>query len=106
MGLMFVVETLAAGALLRRHARVRPMIGPYFELVLPAELAIVLAGAILFRLARDQLGQHLEYLLVLPLLVLALIGVLRRWHWLIRALLHASWLGAICARVVLYSQWN
>jgi hypothetical protein len=101
MGLIFVVETLAAGTLLRRHGRVRLMIGPYFELVLPATLAILLMGALLFRSARGQFDQYRWVLLVLPLLVLALTGVLRRWHWTLRALLHAGWLAALCAYVVM-----
>jgi hypothetical protein len=106
LGLMFIVEMLAAGALLRRHVRVRRMIGPYLELVLPATLVILLAGAVIFRFARDQLSQHSWYLLVLPLVALALTGVLRRWHWTLRALLHAGWVSALCAGVVRSSAWN
>jgi hypothetical protein len=44
-----VVETLAAGNLLRRHARVRLVIGPYLEAVIPAMLLIVFIANILWR---------------------------------------------------------
>jgi hypothetical protein len=86
MGLIFVLETLVAGPLLRRHARVRVMIGRYFEMVLPAELLIVLGVAFLFRWALDEVSQyrgaflvppHRGVLLLLPPLVLALTGVVR-----------------------------
>src|SRR5262249_54388921 len=92
MGSIFVVETLAAGSLLRRHVRVRRMIGPYFELVIPAMLLLILGGAIAFRWAFDGLSRHGWLVPALPLLALAVAGVLRKWHWVLRALLHAAWL--------------
>jgi hypothetical protein len=101
MGPIFVVETLAAGSLLRRHGRVRRVIGPYFELVLPATLSIVLAGGLLVRSARGQFDQNKGILLVLPFLALALTGVLRQWHGSLRALLHAAWLAAVCAAIAM-----
>src|SRR5262249_22319928 len=88
MGSIFVVETLAAGDLLRRHGRVRRMIGPYFELVIPVMLLILLGGAVAYRGATDGLSRHGWLVPVLPLLALAVTGVLRKWHWLPRALLH------------------
>lgn len=100
MGLTFVVETLAEGTL-RRHARVRLMIGPYFELVLPAMIVIELAGAVSLRRPRGELSQYGAYLLMLPLLVLALTGVRRKWHWTLRALLLGGWLAAFCAYIVM-----
>jgi hypothetical protein len=100
LGLIFVVETLAAGSLLRRHGRVRLIIVPYFELVLPVTLVILLVGVVLFRSARGQFDQYRGALLVLPLLALALTGVLRGWHWGLRAVLHAGWLAALCAYVM------
>jgi hypothetical protein len=101
MGPMFVVETLAAGSLLRRHGRVRRMIGPYFELVLPATLSILLAGGLLYRSAWGQFDQYKGILLVLPFLALALTGVLRQWHGALRALLHVGWLAAVCAAIAM-----
>jgi hypothetical protein len=101
VGLIFVVETLAAGTLLRRHGRVRLMIGPYFELVLPAVILIGPGGAVLFRWALGEVSKYRGALLVLPLLVLALTGVLRKWHWTLRALLHGGWLAALCAYLVM-----
>jgi hypothetical protein len=77
------------------------MIGPYFERVLPAALMIMLASALLFRSARGQFDQYRGILPVLPLLALALAGVLRRWHWALRAVLHATWLGALLAYVLM-----
>jgi predicted Ser/Thr protein kinase len=110
MGLLFVAQTLAAGPLLRRHARLRRMIVPYFELVLPAVLLIVLGIAFLFRWVLEEVSQyggallvppHRAALLLLPPLVLALTGVLRGWHWTLRALLHGGWLAALGAYLVM-----
>jgi hypothetical protein len=101
MGLIFVVETLAAGSLLRRHGRVGRMIGPYFELVVPSMLLIIVGGAVAFRWAYDGLSRHGWLVPALPLLALAVVGVLRKWHWGLRALLHAAWLIALCAGVAM-----
>src|SRR5262249_17790431 len=101
MGSIFVVETLAAGGLLRSHVRVRRMIGPYFELVIPAMLLVILGAAIAARWAFDGLSRHGWLAPALPLLALAVAGVLRKWQWVLRALLHAAWLIALCAGVVM-----
>ena len=57
-GLDCVIETLAAGMLLRRHGQVSSMIGPYVELIVPANLAVVFACSALFRLATVGLGER------------------------------------------------
>jgi predicted Ser/Thr protein kinase len=110
MGLMFVAQTLAAGPLLRRHARVRRMVVPYFELVLPAVLVIVLGIAFIFRWVLEEVSQyggallvppHRAALLLLPPLVLALTGVIRGWHWALRVLLHGGWLAALGTYLVM-----
>jgi hypothetical protein len=80
------------------------MIGPYFELVIPAMLLIILGGAIAYRWPTEGLRRHGGLVPVLPLLALALTGVLRKWHWLPRALLHAAWLTALCVGVVMRLQ--
>jgi hypothetical protein len=92
IGLIFVVETMTAGNLLRRHGRWSSMIGPYFELVIPAAIFITLACNVSHHFAMEGLTRHIWLVPVLPLLALATAGVLRGWHWLLRAGLHASWL--------------
>jgi hypothetical protein len=101
MGSIFVVETLAAGSLLRRHVRVRLIIGPYFELVIPAMLLVLLGGAIASRWVYDGLSRHAWLVPALFLLALALAGVHRKWHWALRAFLHAAWLIALGAGVAM-----
>jgi hypothetical protein len=92
IGLIFVVETMTAGNLLRRHGRLRSMIGPYFEVVIPAAILVTLVCNVSVHLALDGLTRHIWLVPVLPLLALAITGVLRGWHWLLRVVLHASWL--------------
>jgi hypothetical protein len=104
MGLIFVVETSAAGHLLRRHGRLRSIIGPYFELVIPATMLVLLVGNLSLHFATDGLSRHRGLLPVLPLLALAITGILRKWPWLLRTGLHAAWLGALCAFIVLRSR--
>src|SRR5262249_52451927 len=105
MGLICILQTLVAGNLLRRHARVRRMMGPYLEIVIPAMLAIVLVGAYFARLG-FALQPHHWYFPAIPLMALALTGVLRRWHWIVRAVLHTAWLAALIAGLVLNTSWH
>lgn len=107
-GLVFVMETLAAGILMRRHGRLRLMIGPYFELVIPATFLALLVCNLSIHFATDGLGQRVWMFAVLPLLVLAITGALRKWHWLLRAGLHATWLGvgALSVSVAVNGQWH
>jgi branched-subunit amino acid transport protein len=91
-----VIETMAAGMLLRRRARVRSMIGPYAELIVPANLAVVFACSALFRLATVGLGERFWHPIMVPLLVLAAISALARWPWYVRVLLHAAWVASLC----------
>jgi hypothetical protein len=95
IGLVFVVETLAAGNLLRRRERVHRMIGPYFELVIPAMTLTMMASAVSYRFAVGEFSRYAGLLLVISLLALAVTGVLRRWHWILRVCLHAGWVGAL-----------
>ena len=96
MGSMCAIETLAAGMLLRRHGQIRSTIGPYAELVIPSILAVVFSGSVMFRLATVGLGERRWHLFAVPFLLLAVGGVLRKWPWHVRALLHATWFVALC----------
>ena len=91
-----VIETLAAGMLLRRHGHVRSMIGPYAELIVPANLAVVFACSALFRLTTVGLRERFWHPIMVPLLVLAAISALARWPWYVRVVLHAAWLVSLC----------
>jgi hypothetical protein len=91
-GLVFTVEILVAGKLLRRRGQLRLIIWPYFELVIPATIFVLLAGIVSFHLALGGADRNIWLVAVLPLLALAITGVVRRWHWLVRLLVHASWL--------------
>jgi len=68
------------------------MIGPYFEAVVPATILVTLVCNVSLHLAMEGLTRHIWLVPVLPLLALAIAGVLRGWHWLLRFGLHASWL--------------
>jgi hypothetical protein len=101
MGTICIIETLAAGMLLRRHGQVHSTIGPYAELLVPSILAVVFSSSALFRLATVGLGERFWHPIMVPPLVLASISVLTRWPWRIRALLHATWLVSLFAFVTL-----
>ena len=96
MASLCIIETLAAGMLLRRHGRLSAAIGPYIELVIPIALAIVFSSSVLFRLATVGLNERAWHLFMVPVLLLAIIGVLRRWPWRLRTLLHAAWVASLC----------
>jgi serine/threonine protein kinase len=97
MASLCIIETLAAGMLLRRHGHVGAAIGPYIELVIPFMLAVVFSSSVLFRLATVGLGARAWHLVMIPVLLLAITGVLRRWPWRMRALLHTAWVTSLCA---------
>jgi serine/threonine protein kinase len=92
-----IIETLTAGMLLRRHGHLRAAIGPYIELVIPIALAVVFSSSILFRFATVGLGERAWHLVMIPVLLLAITGVLRRWQWRVRALLHVAWVTSFFA---------
>jgi Protein kinase domain len=96
MASLCIIETLAAGMLLRRHGRLSAAIGPYIELVIPIALAIVFSSSVLFRLATVGLNERAWHLFMVPVLLLAITGVLRRWPWRLRTLLHAAWVASLC----------
>jgi hypothetical protein len=91
-----LAETIAASILLRRLGSARAVVWPYIELAIPwVVLCMVLIGGsfrFLYGWFTGHTGQLLLLLLGLVLVVLAITAVLRGWHWLLRCLLHASWL--------------
>jgi hypothetical protein len=100
-GAIFAVETFTAGNLTRRHEQVRRVIGPYFELVIPATFLLVLVGGVSNRLIIEGVGRYLWVLFLIPFLGLAILATLRHWHWSLRALLHTGWLAAVCAIIAI-----
>jgi hypothetical protein len=105
-GLVFVVETLAAGTMLRRLGLVRRVLGPYYELVIAATLLVVGVCTLSLRYAVEGFGRNAWLVPVLLLLALAVTGVLQKWPWAVRALLHVAWLAALVADVVKSSSWQ
>jgi eukaryotic-like serine/threonine-protein kinase len=89
-----VCETLAAGALLRRHGRLRAVFLPYAEIAVPATTLIVLSIGI-FTLSLQRFTWRIGHVFLLGLLVLAITGILRRWPLGVRALLQLGWLGTL-----------
>jgi hypothetical protein len=94
-----VVETVAASILLRRLGKAGAVLRRYFELAIPGVvLCMFLVGGALRGLSgwfAGHTAQLLVLVLLLSLLVLAITAVLRGWHWLVRSLLHLSWLGTL-----------
>jgi hypothetical protein len=90
-----VCETLAAGALLRRHGRLRAVLLPYAEVALTATTLIFMSVGLVFQLSMHRFAGRVGHVLLLGLLVLAVAGILHRWPVGVRALLHLGWLGSI-----------
>jgi eukaryotic-like serine/threonine-protein kinase len=105
LGLIFAVgtcvtvslaETLAAGVLLRRVGQARAVFWPYIELAVPGTVLIMGLASGIVRLSVGWFALHPAHmavaLLMFVFLALAIAAVLRGWHWLARAVLHAAWL--------------
>jgi hypothetical protein len=94
-------ETLAASVLLRRLGRVRAVHWIYVELVVPGALLImaVFSGSVRYSVGwfTGHPGELLNTIATLLFLAAAVAAVLRGWHWLVRAMLHAAWLVSLCA---------
>jgi hypothetical protein len=92
-------ETLAASALLRRRGSVRAMLLPYAELIAPGFSLVVMSYgwvmALWFGLLPGRTWVLLVGLLMTALLPLAVTAVWRGWHWGLRLLLHAGWVGSM-----------
>jgi hypothetical protein len=100
VGLAFVVQTLAAGALLRRYGRVRCIILPYFELVIPASMLIMVVSGMLSRMSAGiEFREYGHALVLLGPLGLVLVAALRRWNWMLRIVRQIVLYGTVAAVV-------
>jgi serine/threonine protein kinase len=90
-----IAETMSAGMLLRRHGQLRSTAMPYAELVAPSILALAYTCGLLVNLAIGRHEGWLYYLVPIVLLWSAVISVGSRLHWLLRVLLHATWLVSV-----------
>ncbi len=97
-----VIETLVAGMLFRRKGRLSGMFGAYFELITPTLVAITFASNALFWLGASDLSRQGWFVFTIPLLLLAIGGVLKAWDWRMRALLHMLWITSVCAFAITY----
>ena len=95
MGSICVIGTSAAGMLLRRYGNMSATIWPYIELVLPSLLTVAFVHGLVVRWA---VGWETWQYLVLPAVLLGIssFSVWMRWHWLVRAVIHAAWLCSLC----------
>jgi hypothetical protein len=103
-GLIFVAETLAAGRLLRERQRVRAMLGPYFEVVIPAMLLGMVVCSLALRFATGEMNRYRWLFPVIPFLTLAVLGALKQWHWSLRVLFHTGWLATLWFGIVRVSE--
>lgn len=120
--MIFTIQCLAAGPLLRRHGARRAVLLPYCERAIPATLLAAMGwslfvGTILLRphvseatargfsAANVHVGAALlSYLPMFGLLVLAIVGTLRQWRWPLRLSLHTGWLLGLIIPMVLWNQ--
>jgi hypothetical protein len=86
-----------AGPLLRRGGPLWKVVPPYLEAELPVAGLMVPPFALLaIPLLAAPLRTPVWYFaLMVALPALALVGVQRRWHWALRVLLHAAWVGVL-----------
>ena len=100
------VEALAAGALWRRYQRAWPVVGAYAERGIPLALALIMVVGLVWRAflfqdfgKADWFAQTQRMYWPREVLLLAMIPAQiaswRRWHWSLRLLLHAGWIGFI-----------
>jgi serine/threonine protein kinase len=104
--ILFVVptaETLVAGSLWRRYQRAWPVVGAYVERVIPLALSLLVAAVLIeaaLILPSMAPGNWLalfqraywRWELLLPVLIVAQVGVWRGWSWPWRVALHAAWI--------------
>jgi serine/threonine protein kinase len=89
-----VSGAVAAGASLRRDGRLWRALPAYLELVLPVAVA---CAHVFVLLLVPLIGLRLKvpvwyFALVLVMTALAITGVRRRWHWMVRLPVHACWM--------------
>jgi hypothetical protein len=102
--LIFTIQVMTAGPLLRRHGVRAALAAPYFERVIPAMLLVVFAAGLVGVPAlmgpwflRPLLT---GFLTTIAMSGLALAAALRGWPWPVRLLLHAGWLFSLGMLVV------
>jgi hypothetical protein len=102
--LIFTIQVMAAGPLLRRHGVRAAVAAPYFERVVPAMLLIVFSAGLVgvpALMGPWFLRPLLTWFLTtIALSGLALAAALRGWPWPVRLLLHAGWLFSLGMLVV------
>jgi hypothetical protein len=100
LGMLYIVgifggvctcETMAAGALLRRHGQLGPMVLPYVETAVPSSVLICFAFGALAGFYFNLFTLHVWHLSMVAFLVLAIVGILREWHWGVRVALQLGW---------------
>ena len=90
-----IVETMTAGMLVRRHGRVRAAIVPYIEVTVPVILTMICANSVFVRVLTSGPTTYTWRLFLLPLPLLAILGVVKGWPWPVRLLLHAGWITSV-----------
>ncbi len=100
------VEALAAGALWRRYQRAWPVVGAYAERGIPLALALIMAVSLVWRAFLFQDFGKADWFaqtqrmywpreVMLIAMIPAQVASWRRWHWSLRLVLHAGWIGVI-----------
>jgi tRNA A-37 threonylcarbamoyl transferase component Bud32 len=101
LGMLYIVgifggactcETMAAGALLRRHGQLGPMVLPYVEIAVPSSILICGAFGALAGFYFNLFTLHVWHLSMVAFLVLTIVSILRGWHWAVRFALQFGWL--------------
>ena len=98
------LEAVAAGQLWRRHQRPWPVIGVYIERIVPVALTLMMSVITVWIAVQIQASlpddwfQHYQVLLwpravLLVAMIPAEVASWRRWHWSLRLVLHAGWIG-------------
>jgi tRNA A-37 threonylcarbamoyl transferase component Bud32 len=98
-GLGGVGGTLAAGTLARRYGS-RTTVWRYVEFAAPGAYLSVRLLEYFGRALVEREWFGPDYLAMLSLLLLTVVGVLRGWPWWVRLPLHIAWLGALVAHEV------
>ncbi|MDB5311009.1 MAG: hypothetical protein JWO38_5211 [Gemmataceae bacterium] len=89
VGLLGFCGTLAGGWLLRRGGSCRSIAVPYFELTVSTSVAV---GQLI--LAAAGLGNSMTWfraVCLVAITTLVVVGVVDRWHWLLRVAIAATW---------------
>jgi len=111
--LVFTLQVMVAGPLLRKHGRRYTVLLPYFERALPVMFLISNVASFTFaplllhrylkQLNVDLPRVGLMYLPMFALLALAILGVQRQWPRTLRLALHVGW---FLAYVIATAYWS